>query len=201
QQDYVTRYNDAVNQMSGLDMVQNSYVDINSGDYYKALDTLNNAIVLSPQVAPIAFIATSIIYVNLNVPQEAIATLNKAVRLDPDLETRVILAKAFVYERSGENNRALEEVNRAIRTDPREPWAYRQRAGLYMQMGKKAMALADIQKARKLHDIGRVREEFINAGPSTQEHSRVIKITNSSLAPHPENPPQDVRSREVPRQE
>lgn len=199
QQDYAARYNAAVNQMGSLDMVQNSYVDINSGHYYKALDTLNNAVILSPQAAPAAYIATSIVYVNLNLPLEALAYLNKAVRLNQEIETRAILTKAFVYERSGDNNLALEEVNRAIRVDPREPWAYRLRARLYIQRGSKAMALADIRKARKLYKVRRLA--IIKAGPAAQETSTVITITNSSLNSVGEKPAPGLRSREKVRQE
>jgi|GEM_PF-6518225 len=199
QQNYATRYNDAVNQMRSLDMVQNSYVDINSGDYYTALDTLNNAIVLSPQVAPTAFIATSIVYVYLNVPQEAIASLKKAVRLTPDIETRAILTRVFMYERSGDDNLALEEVNRAIRMDPREPWAYRLRAGLYIQMGMRSMGRADIGKARKLYLIRQLA--YQKAGPATQEPSRVITITSSSVNRLEEKPAPGIRSREEVRRE
>ncbi len=162
-QDYVTRYNDAVDQMRSLDMVQNSYVYINSGDYPNALNSLDSAIVLSPQAAPAAYIARSIVYANLNAPQKATAALNKAVRLDPDIETRAILVKAFMYERSGDKKLALEEINRAISKDPHEPWAYRLRAGLYIKGGSREPALADMKEARKLHDIHRLRQEFINA--------------------------------------
>ena len=199
QQDYVTRYNDAVNQISSLDMVQNSYVDINSGDYYEALDTLNNAIVLSPQAAPAAYIATSIVYVILNVPQEAIATLNMAVRLNPEIETRAILARAFVYERSGDKDHALEEVNRAISMDPRDPWAYRLRARLYIQGGSRGMALADIRRARKLYEIRRLA--YQKTGPARQEPRQVIKITSSSVNRLEEKPAPGIRLRDELRRE
>ncbi|MGO9016085.1 MAG: hypothetical protein ACLQF0_14035 [Dissulfurispiraceae bacterium] len=201
QQDYAARYNAAVNQMSGLDMVQNSYVDINSGDYYKALDTLNNAIVLSPIVAPDAYIAMGIVYVNLNVPQEAIATLNKAVRLNPEIETRAVLTRALMYERSGDKNLALEEVHRAIRIDPREPWAYRLRARLYIQRGSRAMALADLHRARKLYEIRRLAFIKTKDRPATQGPSQVITITSSSLNTLEDKPAAGIRSRDEVRRE
>lgn len=201
QQDYAATYKAAVNQMSGLDMVQNSYVDINSGEYYKALDTLNNAVVLSPAVAPAAYIAMGVVYVNLNVPQEAIAMLNKAVRLNPEIETRAVLTRAFMYERSGDKNLALEEVDRAIRMDPREPWAYRLRARLYIQRGSRAMALTDIRRARKLYEIRRLAFIKAKERPVMQGPGQAVTITSSSLNRLEDKPAAGIRSREEVRPE
>ena len=49
-QEYTARYDDSINQLRSAELVQDSYVDINSGNYETAMVTLNNAYALSPIV-------------------------------------------------------------------------------------------------------------------------------------------------------
>lgn len=182
QQDNINEYNSAVDQIRSLDMVQDSYVSINSGDYNNAVNSLHDAIILSAQAAPTAYIASSIAFIYLNSPQKAMAALDKAVQLSPQTEARAMMARAFVYERLGNRHEALEEVNKAIKLDRLELWAYRQRARLYSQMGNTEMAAADMRKARGLYNIRRLRHEILKDQPGTLQPVRVIKITS-----HPVN--------------
>lgn len=188
QQDNVNKYNSAVDQIRSLDMVQDSYVSINSGDYNNAINSLHDAIILSSQAAPAAYIASSIAFIYLNSPQKAMAALDKAVQLSPQTEARAMMTRAFVYERLGNRHEALEEVNKAIKLDRLELWAYRQRARLYLQMGNTEMAAADMRKARGLNNIRRLRHEILQDQPGTLQPVKVIKITSTPVNSLEEKP-------------
>jgi len=173
-QEYIARYDDSINQLRSIELVQDGYVNINSGNYVTAMSSLSSAYVLSPiVVGPTVYIARSIVYARQNQYQQAFSNLDRSLRLNPNIAHRVALNRAFVYERSGNKEKALNEINKAILLNPRFAPAYHQRAYVYKQQGyfekareNKIMA-AEIQK----HD----RQQIANIETKRQEIIKVAK--------------------------
>jgi hypothetical protein len=135
-QESLARYDDSIKQLRSMELVQDSYVDINSGNYEAAKSRLNSAYVLSPVVVgPTVYIARSIVYTRQNQYQQAFQNLDRSQRLDPNIAHRVALNSAFLYERSGNKEKALDEINKSILLNPRFAPAYHQRAHAYKQQG------------------------------------------------------------------
>lgn len=173
-QEYLARYDDSINQLRSAELVQDSYVDINSGNYDTAMFTLNNAYALSPVViGPTVYIARSIVYTRQNKYQQAFHNLDRSQSLNPDIAHRVALNRAFVLERSGNKEKALNEINKSIVLNPRFAPAYHQRAYTYKQQGylekarENQMLATNIQK----HD----RQQIVNIETKRQEIIKEMK--------------------------
>ncbi|HAJ25785.1 MAG TPA: hypothetical protein DCG53_00805 [Syntrophus sp. (in: bacteria)] len=180
-QEYIARYDDSINQLRSMELVQDSYVDINSGNYETAMSSLSSAYVLSPiVVGPTVYIARSIVYARQNQYQQAFSNLDRSLRLNPNIAHRVALNRAFVYERSGNKEKALIEINKAILANPRFVPAYHQRSSAYKQQGyleksrENTMLAAKIQKQQRqqIANIEMKRQEIIK---ETKERGERIR--------------------------
>ncbi len=172
-QEYLARYDDSIKQLRSMELVQDSYVDINSGNYEAAKSTLNSAYVLSPVVVgPTVYIARSIVYTRQNQYQQAFNNLDRSQRLDPNIAHRVALNRAFVYERSGNKDKALEEINKSILLNPRFAPAYQQRAYTYKQQGYLDKARENRVLAEKIQK--QERQQIVNIETKRQE---IVKET------------------------
>lgn len=189
-QEYLARYEDSINQLRSMELVQDSYVSINSGNYEAAKSTLNNAYALSPVVVgPTVYIARSIVYARQNQYQQAFSNLDRSLTLNPQIAHRVALNRAFVYERSGNKEKALNEINNAILLNPRFAPAYHQKASAYQQQGypEKArdnkMLAIKIQKQerREIANIEEKRQEIIKRGKERIERIRQQQETKNEL--------------------
>lgn len=180
-QEYIARYDDSINQLRSMELVQDSYVDINSGNYDTAMRSLSSAYVLSPiVVGPTVYIARSIVYTRQNQYQQAFSNLNRSLRLNPNIAHRVALNRAFVYERSGNKEKALNEINKAILLNPRFAPAYHQRSSAYKQQGylekarENKMLAVNIQKQERqqIANIETKRQEIIKEAKERGERIR-----------------------------
>ena len=173
-QEYIARYDDSINQLRSAELVQDSYVDINSGNYETAMVTLNNAYALSPVViGPTVYIARSIVYTRQNKYQQAFHNLDRSQSLNPDIAHRVALNRAFVYERSGNKEKALNEINKSIVLNPRFAPAYHQRAYTYKQQGYLEKARENQMLATKIQKQD--RQQIVNIETKRQEIIKEMK--------------------------
>lgn len=214
-QEYLARYDDSINQLRSMELVQDSYVNINSGNYEGAKSTLNSAYALSPVVVgPTVYIARSIVYARQNQYQQAFSNLDRSLNLNPRIAHRVALNRAFVYERSGNKEKALNEINNAILLNPRFAPAYHQRASAYQQQGypEKArdnkMLAIKIQKQerREIANIETKRQEIIKRGKERVERIRQQQEVKSELerqqrAAREEKSQEKTRQRELRQQQ
>ncbi|MDD5170607.1 MAG: hypothetical protein PHN75_17450 [Syntrophales bacterium] len=153
QREYAAQYNDAVQEISSRDMVQESYAYMNNEQYSEAMSTLSRAADITPiwMLGPI-FIARSITYQRTGNHEKAMRELDFAQQVDtsPGLTKRVLLNRAHIYDQTGRRAESLKEINRAIKIDPRNYYAYKQRSAIYNQQGDKARAGNDLKQARSL---------------------------------------------------
>ncbi len=63
----------------------------------------------------------------------------------------ILITKAEIALEQTKTETGLEVANKAIRLNPQEPYYYRQRARIYIVLGKKDKALADLTKAYELN--------------------------------------------------
>jgi len=173
-QEYLARYDDSINQLRSAELVQNSYVDINSGNYESAMNTLGTAYALSPVViGPTVYIARSIVYTRQNKYQQAFHNLDRSQSLNPDIAHRVALNRAFVHERSGNKDKALNEINKSIVLNPRFAPAYYQRAHAFKQQGYLEKASENQMLATKIQRQD--RQQIVNIETKRQEIIKAMK--------------------------
>ena len=173
-QEYIARYDDSINQLRSAELVQDSYVGINSGNYDTAMVTLNNAYALSPVViGPTVYLARSIVYARQNKYQQAFHNLDRSQSLNPDIAHRVALNRAFVYEKSGNKEKALNEINKSIVLNPRFAPAYHQRAYTYKQQGYLEKAHENQTLATKIQKQD--RQQIVNIETKRQEIIKEMK--------------------------
>lgn len=113
----------------------------------EALVDFNRAIALSP--ASSSYQERGVVYYQMGDRQAARKDWEQALRMDP----RSVLALLNLAMLCFEEQRYREVVDyctRAIAVEPRLAAAYANRARAYLELGDRARALADMQKARDL---------------------------------------------------
>jgi len=209
-QEYIARYDDSITQLRSVELVQDSYVDINSGNYEAATNTLSNAYALSPVVVgPTVYIARSIVYARQKKYQQAFKNLDASLRLNPQIAHRVALNRASVYERSGNREKALNEINKAIHLNPRFAPAYHQRASAYKQQGylekarENKMLAANIlkQERQQIAAVKKKRQEKVKEIKEREAKRRQEEIKKSELERQQKARAEEKRQDKVKQQE
>ena len=129
------------------------------GEYQSAMDDLEKAIQLNPQLGTASslqrrlistlameFINRGSTYANRGQPGRAIEAYNEALRLNAQ-EPRV---NAFAYFELCQLEQAMNDYGEAIRIEPKDAGAYMNRALAYTYLGKDQEAGRDIDKAVEL---------------------------------------------------
>jgi tetratricopeptide (TPR) repeat protein len=148
-----------LNQALQLDPKDSNFAYLHRGNIYaglmqfpSALADYNQGIQLNPNANAELYIQRSKIYERLNNRLQSIMDLNQALRLQP--------LSSEAYGRRGSNYAALpqprgqlamNDLNMAIRLDFRNADAYYGRAGLHAQMGNRAQAISDYQRAAQFY--------------------------------------------------
>lgn len=120
----------------------------NEGEYLKAIEILNKAIEIDPNLA-LAYNNRGWSYLELGQYEQAISDCNKAIDLDP----RLALAysnRGLAYVKLSHYEQALADCNKAIDLNPNLALAYTNRGQAYIGLGKYDEAIADFDKALRL---------------------------------------------------
>jgi len=119
-----------------------------AGEYYKAIDSFNNAVELDPNLA-VAYNNRGWAYIELGQHEQGIVDCNKAIELDPDLAL-AYSNRGLAHIRLGQPEKGVADCNKAIELDPFLAVAYSNRGLAYIELGKYEQAIADFDKAVEL---------------------------------------------------
>ena len=118
------------------------------GQYDKAIEDLNKAIILYPDYSD-AFSNRGIVYSKLGMLKNAIESFNQAVALKPNAADGYS-NRGVAYAMIGQYDKALDDYNRAIDINRYYAVAYYNRGKLFLHTDRQALALMDLQKACNL---------------------------------------------------
>lgn len=117
-------------------------------NYDAALDSLNQAITLDPQMA-YAFYNRGLTYFFKRDDNRALADFSKSLELG--FSTSMLFRnRANAYSRRGNVAEALADYERAITLEPENPLAYLNRGEVYENTLQKKLAIADYRKVLRL---------------------------------------------------
>ncbi len=88
-------------------------------------------------------------YLDSQEYEMALIAFGEAIRLDPQM-AQAFNGRSVVLGIKGEFQKALADVAEALRLDPWEPEYYRTRSFVHEQLGDKASAAEDLEKADQL---------------------------------------------------
>lgn len=124
-----------------------------TGNIEKALADFNNSIEINPNNAEIHN-DRGFVFIAQEKYNLAITDFTKSIQLT---ETKDTAGKAYSYNnlgfcqyKNGDLEQALKDVNYSIKLLPTNPYAYRNRALIFLEMKKKAEACADIELSLQL---------------------------------------------------
>jgi parallel beta-helix repeat protein len=125
-----------------------AYVNIQSGEYNKAIDDFGEAIRLNPKSAD-AYFGRGGAFHHIGEYDRAIADFGEAIRLT-STPVRAYAFRGAAYIEKGEYDRAIADCSEAIHHDPNYAFAYFQRGEAYRFTGKHDRATADYSEAIRL---------------------------------------------------
>ena len=154
-------------------LVRRSWLASGEGDLNAALGYANEAIALQPDYA-LAYCSRGATYRRLGKLDEALADYTKAIELQEPVHVPVdaYRERGLALLQLGEYQEALADFNRIINEEHGwNPDTYRQRAKVYQAMGRKDLAGADQQTARRLDADIRVGLGPLGLGQDEQTSS------------------------------
>jgi tetratricopeptide (TPR) repeat protein len=122
------------------------------GDKEKAMDEVDRALKLKPDF-PMAIRTRALLLAENKRFDDAIGELEKLRKLDPK-DTKTLLQLAVLYGIQKKVDQAIDAYSAVLDEEPEEWRALQGRADLCLNFGKHAEAVADYEKAMKLHPKG-----------------------------------------------
>lgn len=129
---------------------------INSGaaygsqnDYVNALRSLNKGLKVDPNNKN-GYFNRSIVYFTINQPDSALADYRTYLKYDP-YNHNIWYESGMLLRSLQRNNEAVEALNQCLRLKPGYGLAHLERARAYAQLGNKAAAQQDYQRAKELN--------------------------------------------------
>ena len=117
------------------------------GKYDVALKDLNEGVAVEPTNKN-GYLNRSLVYFNLQQYEKAIDDYTEYLKYDP-YSANIWYERGMLRRSLNKSQEALDDLNRAIKMDPTLGIAYMERARAYAQMGNKAAAQADYQRAQQ----------------------------------------------------
>jgi tetratricopeptide (TPR) repeat protein len=114
------------------------------GNYRKAIDALNQAIQIWPEMAN-AYLERGICHHYLSEDTAALADLDRALELDPSL-AHAYVVRGSIFGQQGHGDKALQEFAKSIAASPSLD-AYFARGQIYEAKGEHQKAIADFDQA------------------------------------------------------
>ncbi len=127
------------------------------GDYEEAIDELNAALKLKPDLVD-ALILRASSYLFGKEYDLAIADCEEAISLSPN-HSNAHLCRGGVYYMKGDYDRALADCTRAIEVNSNDPLAYFCRGDVYKKKGDKQAAVAEYKQAMQVSKDSDVRQK------------------------------------------
>jgi tetratricopeptide (TPR) repeat protein len=121
----------------------------NFTDPGKAIEYLNNAITLLPDLAD-AYNYRGNAYSALGQYQRAIEDYNESIHLQPDF-AQTYYNRGHVYATLGQDQRAIADYNKAIRLKPDFTDAYKNRGIVYAKLARYDDAIEDYRQAVRIN--------------------------------------------------
>ena len=123
-------------------------VDGKLTDPQKAIEYLNNAILLEPNYVA-AYLGRGLAYSDLGQYQRAIVDYDEAIRLTPD-DPKAYFARALANDDLGQYQRAIEDYSVAIRLKPDNQIVYYFRGLVYKKLDQHKLAVDDFTESLRL---------------------------------------------------
>ncbi len=123
-------------------------VDGKLTDPQKAIEYLNNAILLEPNYVA-AYLGRGLAYSDLGQYQRAIVDYDEAIRLTPD-DPKAYFARALANDDLGQYQRAIEDYSVAIRLKPDNQIVYYFRGLVYAKFDQHKLAINDFTESLRL---------------------------------------------------
>lgn len=119
--------------------------------WQEALSDFNHAIALEPH--PSSYEQRGLIYYHLGDRHSAYQDWQETLRMDPG-RTFPLINLGWLCIEEKRYQEAIDHCTQAIDVEPTLAAAYKNRAQAYLELGDKAQAFADIQKAKYLVESG-----------------------------------------------
>lgn len=122
--------------------------EIQSGEYQRAINTLNQATTLNPGTVE-SYINRGIAYAALGSDQSAIANFNQAIKINPQ-NIDAYFVRGEQYLEMGNYDQAIADYEQVINLDPNYTNVYLSRGYIYRETNQLKEAIADFETAAKL---------------------------------------------------
>jgi tetratricopeptide (TPR) repeat protein len=122
--------------------------EIQSGEYQRAINTLNQATTLNPGTVE-SYINRGIAYAALGSDQSAIANFNQAIKINPQ-NIDAYFVRGEQYLEMGNYDQAIADYEQVINLDPNYTNVYLSRGYIYRETNQLKEAIADFEIAAKL---------------------------------------------------
>jgi Flp pilus assembly protein TadD len=165
-------------------LVNQSYSELNYGDYNKAIATASEAMRLDPK-STLAFLNRGVAYMRKGDNDRAIADFNEAIRLDPKF-ARAYNNRGLAYGQRSEVDRAISDYSEAIRLNPNNTMFFNNRGSAYLRKGDNNRAITDFNEEIQLDP--RSARAFNNRGFAYMrkgDNNRAIADFNEAIRLNP----------------
>lgn len=122
--------------------------EIQSGEYQRAINTLNQATTLNPGTVE-SYINRGIAYAALGSDQSAITNFNQAIKINPQ-NIDAYFVRGEQYLEMGNYDQAIADYEQVINLDPNYTNVYLSRGYIYRETNQLKEAIADFETAAKL---------------------------------------------------
>lgn len=134
-------------QMAGL-YVNRAFLRYNLDDYFGAMSDYDYAITLDP-TDPTAYFNRGLLRAEVADNDKAIADFSTVLRIDPD-DVRSLYNRAMLYRTTRQYDKAIADINKVIEAFPDMSAPMFFRFEIYDEMGNRANAMRDYDKAMAL---------------------------------------------------
>lgn len=136
------------------------YILASRGDYKKALEYFNLAIIADQQNGS-AYYNRALVYTSLNMPEEAIKDYTMALRYSPEKKREIINNRSNLLLETGRFREVIPDLDYLISLEPTNPNHYFNRATARLVTGDIQGAAADLRQVLRLNPADREALELL----------------------------------------
>ena len=131
-----------------LNYARLSAIFIGKGEFEKAIDACNEALIINPDLEGFYYIR-GLAYSKLKQHERAIEDYSKAIELDPD-DVKAYNNRGNAYYELKQHERAIEDYSKTIELNPNDAEAYNNRGNAYSGLNQYERAIEDYDKVIEL---------------------------------------------------